>query len=81
MSAPPPVRPRDMRVLAYAQGFTLWAYAARADGPEILTATGWMMRAADMVTSGDGIHFFANSWSAFRTVRITGGVVTLEAPL
>ena len=44
---------RNLSVLAYANGFTLWHYKAGADALAAVTAPGFMAEAADMLSAGD----------------------------
>ncbi len=44
---------RDLSVLAYAQGFTLWHYKAGADRLGTVGAGGYFDAASDMLASGD----------------------------
>jgi hypothetical protein len=44
---------RNLSVLAYANGFTLWHYRALADRLEAVGARGFFGDAADMLASGD----------------------------
>lgn len=44
---------RDLSVLAYAQGFTLWHYKAGADRLGAIGAGGYFDAASDMLASGD----------------------------
>jgi hypothetical protein len=44
---------RNLSVLAYANGFTLWHYKAAADRLASVTATDYFADAADMLTQGD----------------------------
>ncbi|MBV9734599.1 MAG: hypothetical protein JO209_01730 [Acidisphaera sp.] len=46
-------RIRDLSVLAYAQGFTLWHYKAAGDGLETVAAPGFFDHAAEMLAGGD----------------------------
>lgn len=43
---------KDLSVLAYANGFTLWHYASPDDGPAV-AASGYFNGAADMLRVGD----------------------------
>ena len=45
---------KQLSVLAYANGFTLWHYAT-ADGPEATDTSGYFDSAADMLRVGDMI--------------------------
>lgn len=44
---------RHLSVLAYAQGFTLWHYASRADTLQQIAASGFFGPAEDMLAGGD----------------------------
>jgi hypothetical protein len=44
---------RNLSVLAYANGFTLWHYKAAADEPGAVAAPGFFNDAGDMLTAGD----------------------------
>jgi predicted alpha/beta hydrolase len=44
---------RNLSVLAYAQGFTLWHYKAGTDHLADVTLPGFFDDAADMLTGGD----------------------------
>ena len=51
--APPKVVIRNLSVLAYAQGFTLWHYRADAAGLDRVAERGFFNDAADMFSAGD----------------------------
>ncbi len=44
---------RNLSVLAYAKGFTLWHYASKTDTLSDVSATGFFDGAANMLTGGD----------------------------
>ena len=44
---------RNLSVLAYAQGFTLWHYKAGTDRLEDVAEPGFLADAADMLAPGD----------------------------
>ena len=44
---------RNLSVLAYAQGFTLWHYRAAEDGIADVTAPEFFEEAGDMLAGGD----------------------------
>ena len=44
---------RNLSVLAYANGFTLWHYKAGSDAQKDVGATGFFAPAGDMLTAGD----------------------------
>jgi hypothetical protein len=48
-----PLAIRNLSVLAYANGFTLWHYRAPAEGEDEVTQRGYFNDAADMLAAGD----------------------------
>jgi hypothetical protein len=44
---------RNLSVLAYANGFTLWHYRASEDAPAMLDAPGYFDEAGDLLAAGD----------------------------
>ncbi len=44
---------RNLSVLAYANGFTLWHYKAGTDDQRSIDAPGYFCDAGDMLTAGD----------------------------
>ena len=50
---------RNLSVLAYAQGFTLWHYKAPKSALESLGKPGFFDHAADMFTAGDMVMMSA----------------------
>lgn len=68
---------RNLSVLAYAQGFTLWHYKA-AEPPDLHNFFG---DASDMLASGD-IVFITGKWGAMqvvvRDVNAAGGYVGVD---
>ena len=51
---------RNLSVLAYAQGFTLWHYRARGAQLAQTATTGFFNPASDMLASGDMMLVSAN---------------------
>lgn len=68
---------RNLSVLNYASGFTLWLYAVE-DWAEIFQP-GYFNTAADLFRDGDVIYIRAKSGTAQRVVRTDGNNVTLES--
>jgi len=58
---------RNLSVLAYANGFTLWHYKSAADALDRVTARDYFEDAADMLSGGDIMML-----SATDGVRIVG---------
>jgi hypothetical protein len=44
---------RNLSVLAYANGFTLWHYRSAEDAPSALDAPSYFAEAGDLLASGD----------------------------
>jgi len=51
---------RNLCVLAYANGFTLWHYKAGSDALDEVGGQGFFSDAADMLTTGDMIMISAH---------------------
>jgi hypothetical protein len=68
---------RNLSVLNYAQGFTLWVYKHSEDISQILQP-GFFNSASDMMATGDVLMISARDGGAQRFVSHSGGgVVTL----
>lgn len=71
---------RDLSVLAYANGFTLWHYKAGAGGVAAVGGPGFFDPAADMLASGDMVLVSSPAGGRVLCVAAAGtGLVT--APL
>lgn len=44
---------RNLSVLAYANGFTLWLYKSASDEPDVVTGPDFFTDAGDMLAGGD----------------------------
>ena len=74
----PPFAIRNLSVLAYANGFTLWHYKSPEDSMSTITASGYFNDAADMISAGDMLLIVSKGSAGVRAVSITGnGNVTL----
>ena len=70
---------RNLSVLAYAQGFTLWHYRAPTAPLARATAAGFFSPAADMLAAGDMMLVSASDGGRLLFVHSaseTGGVAT-----
>jgi hypothetical protein len=68
---------RNLSVLAYAQGFTLWHYKAGTAKLEQAATRGFFDNAADMIAPGDMIMISASDGGRMLFVAATaGGVAT-----
>ena len=63
---------KNLSVLAYANGFTLWHYRTPDAGYE-LADTGYFNGAAEMLRAGDMIHVVAYGWSGIVATLINDG--------
>lgn len=71
---------RNLSVLAYAQGFTLWHYKMSAGAPEAAGHAGFFDGAADMMAPGDMVMVSGPAGGRILVVGTAkGGVIT--APL
>jgi hypothetical protein len=71
---------RNLSVLAYAQGFTLWHYKAPATALKRLTAKGFFDPATDMLATGDMVMMSARDGGCVAYVAAAGDAISL-APL
>lgn len=74
---------RNLSVLAYAQGFTLWHYKATGATLASVQARGFFHPAADLVAGGDMILISASDGGAVAFVASAseaGGVVITGLP-
>jgi hypothetical protein len=69
---------RNLSVLAYAQGFTLWHYKAGNAPLADLDRPGFFDNAGDMMAPGDMIMISASDGGRIVFVPSTGGVRTDE---
>ena len=70
---------RNLSVLAYAQGFTLWHYRTGADGLARVGRPGFFDDAADMFKGGDMVLVSAPSGGRLLCVASSGGQVITAA--
>ncbi|MCC7427213.1 MAG: hypothetical protein IT557_09925 [Alphaproteobacteria bacterium] len=76
-----PFRIRDLSVLAYANGFTLWHYQGGADSLATISGLRYFDAAAEMLGAGDLILVAAEDGSRLqRVARISAGRVTIDHP-
>jgi hypothetical protein len=71
---------RNLSVLAYAQGFTLWHYRAGRARLDDVSAAGFFDAARDMMAAGDMVMLTAADGGRILCVAGTAGAVTV-APL
>ncbi len=61
---------RNLSVLSYANGFTLWHYRTDDTRTTVL-ASGYFSEAADVVRKGDAIHCNLGDYTDFTTLWVT----------
>jgi hypothetical protein len=70
---------RNLSVLAYAQGFTLWHYKAPQFPLSALSAPGFFDHAADMLAAGDMVMLSAEDGGRVAFVASAHDSVSLAA--
>jgi hypothetical protein len=71
---------RNLSVLAYANGFTLWHYKSGADKLTQATREGYFADAADLLAPGDMVMLSAEEGGKIATIAGQGKQIAL-APL
>jgi hypothetical protein len=72
---------RNLSVLAYANGFTLWHYKSAKDVLETVTDANYMADASDMLTAGDLIMVNAADGARVICVTLADVETAITAPL
>ncbi len=71
--------PRNLGVLAYAAGFSLWQYRSTSDSAAVVASPGYMAPVAAMLRPDDVIlASAADRGLILRVLSLTGGSVTLS---
>jgi hypothetical protein len=70
---------RNLSVLAYAQGFTLWHYKAPGEKLSSLGMPGFFDHAGDMLATGDMVLMSAQDGGRIAFVANAGNAVQLAA--
>jgi hypothetical protein len=68
---------RNLCVLAYANGFTLWHYKAGTDPLNDVSGQGFFADAADMLAAGDMIMISAQDGGRLAAVAVDQGTPAL----
>jgi hypothetical protein len=71
---------RNLSVLAYANGFTLWLYKSGGDDQASVGAPGFFEEAGDMLAGGDMMMVSARDGGRMLCVMAEGGGIT-TAPM
>ena len=72
---------RNLSVLAYANGFTLWHYKTSKDPLDQVASANYMADAADMLTAGDLVMVTAADGARIICVTLADVETALTAPL
>jgi hypothetical protein len=72
---------RDLSVLAYANGFTLWHYKTGIDSPTELAGAGYFNDASDMMAAGDMVMVSGAKGCRILCVAHADAGQVLSAPL
>jgi hypothetical protein len=72
---------RNLSVLAYANGFTLWHYKAGKDRLEAVAAGNYFADAADMLSVGDIIMITAADGARIMCVALADVETVVLAPM
>ncbi|HNY25436.1 MAG TPA: hypothetical protein PKJ33_02730 [Alphaproteobacteria bacterium] len=70
---------KNLSVIAYANGFTLWHYASAADTLSVITATGYFNNVKTLMNIGDIVIVNASDNTSIRKINITSNNVTMGA--
>ena len=68
---------KNLSVIAYANGFTLWHYASSDEAIADITASGYFDSVKTLMNPGDIVIINANDKTGIRTVSISSGVVSV----
>jgi hypothetical protein len=72
---------RNLSVLAYANGFTLWHYKANKDTLDTVSSGNYLADASDMLTQGDLIMTTAADGARILCVTLADIETVITAPL
>lgn len=72
---------RNLSVLAYANGFTLWHYKSVKDRLETVTSGNYLGDASDMLTAGDLIMITAADGARIVAVTLADVETVITAPM
>ncbi len=72
---------RNLSVLAYANGFTLWHYKSGKDRLDTVASGNYLADAADMLTAGDLIMTTAADGARILCVTLADVETVVTAPL
>ena len=72
---------RNLSVLAYANGFTLWHYKSAKDNLQAISSANYLADASDMLTAGDLVMVTATDGARILCVTLADVQTVVTAPL
>ncbi|MSP00393.1 MAG: hypothetical protein EXR07_04975 [Acetobacteraceae bacterium] len=72
---------RDLSVLAYANGFTLWHYKAGKDSLPAVAAVNFFADASDMMAAGDMVMVSGTAGARVLCVAVAADNAVTTAPI
>lgn len=69
---------KNLSVIAYANGFTLWHYAAN-ETLTAISASGYFNNVLTLMNTGDIIIINASNGTAIKTIAVSSSAVTVAA--
>lgn len=69
---------KNLSVIAYANGFTLWHYRA-SETMATITASGYFNNVASLMNSGDIVIINASDNTSIKKIAVAAGVVSTGA--
>ena len=70
---------KNLSVIAYANGFTLWHYASTTDSIATISATGYFNDVKTLMNIGDVVIINASDNTSIKKINITASNVTTGA--
>lgn len=70
---------KNLSVIAYANGFTLWHYASTTDSISTISATGYFNDVKTLMNIGDVVIINASDNTSIKKINITASNVTTGA--
>lgn len=70
---------KNLSVIAYANGFTLWHYASTSETIATIAATGYFNDVKTLMNIGDVVIINASDNTAIKKINITSSNVTTAA--
>ena len=70
---------KNLSVIAYANGFTLWHYASTTDSVSTISATGYFNDVKTLMNIGDVVIINASDNTSIKKINITASNVTTGA--